>query len=74
MKKNHLLWGFICSSIFVWFVVVSPLNKEDPQANVVDVDLDALKHGDKADSKIAPAFTKRPFKNIQLSNTICAKC
>ena len=68
MKKKHLLWVFICSSLFVWFVVISPLNKEDPQANAVDINLDALINGDKADSKIARAVTKRPFKNIQLGN------
>ena len=52
----------------MWFVVISPLNKEDPQANAVDINLDALINGDKADSKIARAVTKRPFKNIQLGN------
>jgi len=40
----------------VWLVVISPLNKKNPQTNVVDIDVDTLKNGDKAVSKLARVY------------------
>ncbi|ETN93214.1 hypothetical protein U062_01101 [Gammaproteobacteria bacterium MOLA455] len=64
MKKKHLIWGFICSSLVVWLVVISPLNKKNPQTNVVDIDLDTLKNGDKAVFQISARLPSGYLRTI----------